>query len=259
MLIKAKTLTGYKLDALDGEIGHVEEVYFDDKHWTVRYLVVETHKWFSNRQVLISPYALGAVSREERQIAVDLTKQQIEDSPSLDSDKPVSLQFERSYFGYYGYPMYWGGPYVWGTYPEYPYIVRDREKWRTASSDQKSWDHNLRSSHHVSGYRIQATDGEIGHVDDFIIDDVTWGIRYLVVDTLNWWPGKKVLISPKWIDRVSWGESKVFVGLLRDTIKKSPEYTAESLPTRDYEVGLYEHYNRNGYWMDEIALADVSH
>ena len=87
-------------------------------------------------------------------------------------------------------------------------------------------------------------DGEIGHVEDFIIDDETWAIRYLIVDTHNWWPGKKVLVSPQWIERVSWGERKVFVNLSREAIKQSPEYTDESLLTRDYEIGLHRHYNR---------------
>ena len=116
---------------------------------------------------------------------------------------------------------------------------------------EKAWDPHLRSTHDVSGYHIQATDGEIGHVEDFIIDDETWAIRYLIIDTRNWWPGKKVLISPQWIERVSWSESKVFVNLSRETIKQSPEYTEESLLTRDYETGLHRHYNRQGYWVDE--------
>jgi hypothetical protein len=105
----------------------------------------------------------------------------------------------------------------------------------------------------VSGHHIQALDGEIGHVQDFIIDDETWAIRYLIVDTHNWWPGKKVLVSPQWIERVSWGERKVFVNLDRETIRQSPEYTEESLLNRDYEVGLHRHYNRKGYWVDELA------
>jgi hypothetical protein len=250
MLSKAKILTGHKLHGLDGEIGRVKEFYFDDRHWTIRYLVAETGTWLADRQVLISPYALVAVNKEEKNIAIDLTKKQIEHSPSLDSDKPVSRQFEESYYGYYGYPMYWGGPYSWGAYP---CIVRDREKWRESNQGGKARDHHLRSTHAVSGYHIQALDGEIGHVEDFIIDDETWAIRYLIVDTHNWWPGKKVLVSPQWIERVSWNESKVFVNLDRETIKQSPEYTEASLLTRDYEIGLHRHYNRKGYWVDELV------
>jgi uncharacterized protein YrrD len=254
MLNKAKILRGYKLHSLDGEIGKVEEFYFDDHYWTIRYLIADTGNWLTGRQVLISPYALSAVNKEERSISIDLTKKQIEDSPSVDSDKPVSRQYEESYYGYYGWPMYWGGPYMWG---QYPYIMSDRKKWREFTH-RKGWDFHLRSTQSVSGYIIQATDGEIGHIEDFIIDDETWAIRYLIIDTRNWWPGKKVLVSPRWIERVSWLESKIFVSVLRETIKQAPEYTEESLLTRDYETGLHRHYNIQGYWVDEPAAKEDS-
>ena len=249
MLSIAKTLKGYQLHALDGEIGKVKEFYFDDRHWTVRYLVAETGNWLTGRQVLISPYALGAVIQGEQDITVELTKKQIEGSPSLDTDKPVSRQFEDAYNQYYGWPMYWGGPYNWGAYP---YIVRDRKNWNPAQGE-KSWDPHLRSTHDVSGYHIHATDGEIGHVEDFVIDDETWAIRYLIVDTRNWWPGTRVLVSPQWIERVSWSDSKVFVNLSREAIRQSPEYRMDSPPTREYETGLHLHYDRLGYWLDEPA------
>jgi hypothetical protein len=245
MLIKAKTIKGYKLNGLDGEIGKVKEFYFDDQHWAVRYLVADTGNWFMGKQVLISPYALIDVNKEAELINIDLTKKQIEDSPSFDSDKPVSRQFEEAYYGYYGWPAYWGGPNMWGPYP---YIVRDRYKWKESTQGEKAWDPHLRSTNAVSGHNIQAKDGEIGHVEDFIIDDETWAIRYLIIDTSNWWAGKKVLVSPLWIDRVSWNELKVFVSLSRESIKQSPEYSEESLLTRDYETKLHRHYNRQGYW-----------
>jgi hypothetical protein len=250
MLNKAKTIKGYKLDSLDGEIGKVQEFYFDDQHWAIRYLVAETGGWLLNRQVLISPYALVSVNNEKQQIEINLTKKQIEDSPSLDSDKPVSRQFEDAYYGFYGWPLYWGGPNMWGAYP---FIVRDPEKWTVITQDEKTWDPYLRSTQDVTGHHIQAADGEIGHVEDFIIDDETWAIRYLIIDTRNWWPGKKVLVSPRWIERVSWIESKVFVNLTRETIRQSVEYTEESMLTREYEIKLHRHYNRQGYWVDEPA------
>jgi hypothetical protein len=248
MLYKTKTLTGYKLNSLDGEIGKVKEFYFDDRHWVIRYLVADTGNWLTGRHVLISPYVLGDVIEEDQHITVNLTKKQIEDSPSLDSDKPVSRQYEETFYGYYGWPMYWTGPLIWGSYP---YLERDRAKWKEAIQRKNAWDPNLRSTHDVSGHCIQAADGEIGHVEGFIIDDDTWGICYLIVDTQNWRPGRKVLISPQWIERVSWDELKVFINLPRETIKRAPEYLEDALPTRDYEVGLHRHYNRKGYWIDE--------
>jgi uncharacterized protein YrrD len=282
MLDKAKVLKGYGLESRDGEIGTVEEFYFDDKHWAVRYLVANTGNWLTGRQVLISPYALAAVSAEERHIAVDLTRKQIEESPALATDKPVSRQFEDAYYGYFGWPMYWGGPYVWGA-GYYPLIMSDAgpgpesaqgvgpqglqaspdvgtspEASGRLARDEGTWDSHLRSTHDVISHHIQATDGEIGHVEDFIIDDKAWAIRYLIVDTKNWWPAKKVLVSPRWIERVSWSESKVFVNLTRETIKQAPEYVADAPITREYETKLYQHYQRPGYWVDETASAQDS-
>jgi uncharacterized protein YrrD len=255
MLSRAKTLESYKLHSLDGELGKVKEFYFDDHHWTIRYLIADTGNWLMGRQVLISPYALVTVNKEEGSISINLTKKQIEDSPSVDSNKPVSRQFEESYYGYYGWPTYWDGPYMWG---QYPYLANDRIERKKLTGSEKAWDSHLRSIQYVSGYDIQATDGEIGHVEDFVIDDKTWAIRYLIIDTRNWWPGKKVLISPQWIERVSWLDSKVFVNVLREAIKQAPEYTDEALLTRDYETGLHRHYNRQGYWVGEETVKEHS-
>jgi hypothetical protein len=253
MLHQAKTLKGYKLRGRDGEIGKVQEFYFDDHGWTIRYLVADTGNWLTGRQVLLSPHALGTVNSGEQYIAVNLTKRQIEDSPPLSSDKPVSRQFEEAYHDYYGWPMY-GVQNIWGPYP---YVARDRlrdsEQRRESAKEKRAWDHHLRSTQDVSGHYVCATDGLIGHVEDFIVDDDTWVIRYLIIDTRNWWPGKKVLVSPRWIERFSWSESKVFVNLLRENIKQSPEYHDESLVTREYETGLHRHYKREGYWADELA------
>ena len=247
MLSTVKALTGYKLDSLDGEIGSVKEFYFDDRHWAIRYLVADTGNWLTGRKVLISPYALKSVTKCEKHLGVDLTKKQIENSPSLDSHKPVSQQFEEDYFGYYGWPTYWSGSSVWGKSPN---IERDRAKWGEAAKGAKVWERHMRSTNEVTGYHLKATDGEIGHVEDFVIEDESWTIRYLIVGTKNWWPGKKVLVSPQWIQRVSWSDSMVFINVPRETIKLSPEYTEESLLTRDYEVGLHRHYDRKGYWLD---------
>ncbi len=245
MLIKIKTLQGFELNSQNGEIGKVEQFYFDDQHWAIRYLVADTGNWLRDRKVLISPYALVTVNKEDKNIILNLTKKQIEDSPLLENDRPVSQQFEEAYHGYYGWPIYWYGSSMWGAYPS---IERDREKWKKTVQSKKARDMNLRSSNAVSGYIIQASDGEIGHVDDFIIDDEAWAIRYLIIDTVNWWSGKKVLISPRWIEHVSWEKSEVFVNISRETIKQAPEYKDGSLLTRNYEAELHQHYNHQGYW-----------
>jgi uncharacterized protein YrrD len=248
MLNQVNKINGYKLNSLDGEIGKVKEFYFDDYYWTIRYLVADTGNWLTERQVLISPHALTAVNKDARDISVNLTKKQIMDSPPLDSNKPVSRQFEETYYGYYSWPMYWAGPEIWGAYPYVPHID---EKPPKAPEGEKQWDSNLRSTRAVTGYTIQAVDGEIGHVDDFIIDDATWEIRYLIVDTGNWWPGKRILISPRWIKHISWSEATVSVNLSLAAIKQSPEYSESSPLSREYEAELHRHYNYNGYWVDE--------
>jgi len=249
MLDRANELRGYALHATDGDIGSVQEFLFDDKYWTIRYLMAETGRWLPDRQVLISPYSLGAVHSDARTISVDLSKQCILDSPPLSSDEPVSRQFEETFYNYFQYPMYFGGGNMWGTYP---YVARDRESWRSAEPGTKHWDAHLRSTTEVTGYHLQAADEEIGHVQDFIIDDETWAIRYLVVDTRNWWPGKMVLVAPHWTDKVSWTESKVFTSFTREQIKDAPEYTDSTAITREYEVALHQHYKRTGYWINEV-------
>jgi uncharacterized protein YrrD len=254
MLVKAKTLKGYKLDSKNGEIGKVKEFYFDDKHWTVRYLVADTGNWLTGNQVLLSPYVLESVNKEDENIEVNLTKKQIENSPALESHKPVSKQFEEDLHGYYGWPTYWSGSSMWG---DYPYIIHDSNEWKASNENKKTWDPNLRSSNFVTGQKILATDGELGHVDDFIIDDETWAIRYLIIETGNWWEGKKVLISPQWIDSINAEESSVTVNLTRESIKQSPEYSEESLLTRDYETQLHSHYHRNIYWKEKPAERQI--
>ena len=256
MLNNAKTLRGYKLHSLDGEIGKVKEFYFDDHLWTIRYLVADTGNWLTGRQVLISPNSLSSVNKEGQYISVKLTMKQIEASPSLDEDKPVSRQYEEIYYGYYGWPFYWDTPIQSGAYPD---IAPEHERRREFIPNRKKWDPRLRSTIDVTGYHVQAKDGGIGHVEDFIIDVGAWKIRYLVVNTRNWWFGKKVLISPEWIDRVSWEDSKVFTNLSRENIRQSPEYAEESLLTRDYETELHGHYNREGYWVDEPSVKEHSH
>jgi hypothetical protein len=244
VLHKAKTLMGYTLQSLDGEIGKVKDFYFDDHYWTIRYLVADTGEWLVSRQVLISPHSLAGVYGDQGTIAVQLTKDQIEHSPSLDRDKPVSRQFEQEHSVFFGSPMYWG-------FPQDPGARADSDK-----PGKKPNDPDLRSIHDVSGHHVEASDGEIGHVEDFLIDDATWAIRYLIVDTRDWLPGKRVLVSPKWIERVSWSEKQVVVDLAREAIQQAPEYTAALPLTRDQETALHRHYDRPGYWQVEAGGVD---
>ena len=248
MLCKVASLKGFRLHAVDGDLGTVKELVFDDRHWTTRYLVAETGNWLHEHQVLITPLALWAVDATKESIEVNLTKKQIEASPLLETDMPVSRQFEESYHMFFGWPLYWDGENTWGNYP---FLVQAREKGNTSPSTGKSWNPLLRSTHDVTGYAIHAADGEIGHVEDFLTDPETWTIRYLIVDTSNWWVGRRVLIAPRWIGKIDWETTSVTVNLTREAIKASPEYTDGINFNRQYEEALHTHYDAKGYWVAE--------
>lgn len=256
MLRNAKALKGFAIRATDGEIGTVNQFYFDDETWGIRYLTVDTGGWLGGRIVLISPISVIHTDWQAERLDVRLTQKQVENSPDINTHLPVSRQHEAEYFGYYGYPYYWGGPFLWG--PElYP---SETTSPVIASADavadtirRESTDSHLRGSDDVTGYYIGATDGEIGHVDGFIVDDKAWAVRYIEVATRNWLPGKKVLISPAWIEKVSWADSKVDVSLSREAIKTGPKYVESMAITREYEEQLYAHYERQPYWLREAA------
>lgn len=254
MLRSVKELRGFAVSAQDGEVGKVKDAYFDDDSWAVRYLVVDTGEWLSSRQVLISPMSVRGLDWENALVRVGLTRQQVEDSPQVDTDKPVSRQYEVSFYGYYGYPYYWGGPFLWGTAP-YPVLtppkqeeVAAREAREREAREHASADPHLRSAKAVIGYHVQATDEAIGHVEDLIFDEQNWAIRYAVVDTRNWWPGKHVLIPPQWFTRIEWTQSRVHVDVTRQAVESSPEWDASAPPSRDYESAYYRHFSRDGYW-----------
>lgn len=257
MLSNLSAFEGFGLGAIDGTLGNVEDFYFDDEAWAIRYVAVDTGTWLSGRKVLISPSSLDKVDRDGRRIEVRLNKEQIENSPHIDRHKPISRQHETELYDYYGYPYYWGGPYLWGpvAYPggftpptEAVEQTSQTKELRAFREQQRMEDQHLRSTREVTNYYIEASDGEIGHVEDFIVDDTNWAIRYILVDTRNWWPGKKVLMSPEWIGSVNWNETKAYVDLPRERIKQAPEYEKNTPITRDYEERVYRHYNRPGYW-----------
>lgn len=254
MLTNASFLKGLTIHASDGELGTVDQFYFDDETWAIRYLTVETGGWLGGRAVLISPMSVLHTDWPAKQLDVALTKKQVENSPGIDTHVPISRQHEAEYNLYYGYPYYWGGAYLWGParYPAGLTVPTNASaKTKAGSVERESPDSHLRSTEGIHGYYVEATDGEIGHVDGFVIDNEAWAIRYVEVATRNWLPGKKVLVSPAWIERVSWPESKVYSGLSREAIKSAPEYLLSRPLTRDYEHRLYAHYGRPPYWAHE--------
>jgi hypothetical protein len=250
MLRAAGDFKGLSIAAADGDIGSVRDLYFDDLTWTIRYLVVDTGTWLPGRQVLISPLSVGGAVTDK--VMVDLTRAQVENSPPVEADKPVDRQQEEALSRYYNYRHYWEGPYRWGllAYPGMPPVpapvAGDPVVAEMAARERESVqrDPSLRSARDVTGYYIAARDGDIGHVDDFLVDDRAWAIRYLIVDTRNWWPGKKVALSPEWIKTVSWADSRVHVDLQREEIKAAPEYDPSRPFEREDETRLFEHYDR---------------
>ena len=251
MLRNSNQLKGLAIHATDGELGSVAELYFDDESWAIRYLIVETGGWLSGKKVLVSPYSVISTDWEARSVRVALTKIQVENSPSIDTQKPVSRQHEATLLDYYHYPYYWGGPRLWGAgdFPAGlagPALPPSQNRIASAYGDS-----HLRSTNEVGKYHIEATDGEIGSVNGFIIDEEAWAIRYIAAVTRNWWPGNDVLFSPAWIKRVSWADSKVYVGLTREAIKTCPEYLDSRPITRDYENQVFLHYGRPPYWLHQ--------
>lgn len=241
MLRSLKSLRGYRIAARDGEIGEIHDFFFDEKLWTVRYLVVDTGHWLPGRRVMLSPHVIGQPEPDASKVPVDMTREQVESSPDIDTDKPVSRQREIELYQHYGWSPYWSGAGLEAV-PMGPVAapppVAVPEPTGDAEEEQKG-DPNLRSTEEVAGYHIQASDGSIGHVEDFIIDDVTWDVRYLVVNTRNWLPGRKVLISPQWaVAPISWDESTVKVTLTKEQIKKSPEFDPAAPVNREYETRL---------------------
>ena len=261
MLRSMKDLEKCTIGATDGAIGKVKDVYFDDDDWAVRYLVVDTGSWLDSRQVLISPISLLKPDWATHTLPVSITQEQVRHSPDIDTDKPVSRQHEQDYLGYYGYPAYWGGVGLWGEgvvpYGLVPESVgfggdraeqeREAEAYAEAKrARHRNDDPHLRSCQAVMGYHLHATDGEIGHVTDFLIDDVTWKVIFLIADTNSWWPGKKILISPDWITQIDWDTSHVVVDVTRAQVRSAPVYTSEKSPDTDYEAALHHHYELPG-------------
>ncbi len=243
MLRNVGDLRGYAIGATDGVIGEVDDLYFGDEDWAVRYLVVDTGSWLFGRRVLISPLAIGHPNWSGRELPVALTKTQVELSPDIDTQKPVSRQHEAAYYGYYEYPRYWGGAGLWDQAPP---AGESTTQTATHISDEC----HLRSCRAVIQSRIHATDGEIGHVTDMLVDDDTWAIRYLIVNTSHWWAGHHVLIAPQWIESVSWAEGRVSVDLSREAVRRAPPYDQAVQLNRQQEQSTYEHYGRHGYWLD---------
>jgi uncharacterized protein YrrD len=245
MLTPAKSLEGFEIRAPEGVIGTIEDLYFDDQQWRVRYLVIATGAWLDGRKVLIAPTALAARQPAVHYFSVDLSFDQIRNGPEIDTAKSVSRQHEEQLHRHFAWPIYWGGPLVKGGL-NVPVSEEQSvqgfggevsEAWREAGDDP-----HLRSAKAVRDYHIEASDGAVGHVEDLVVDERSWAVRYLLIDTRNWWPGKKVTLPPSSVRKVSWLESSIWVDRPREVIKSGPEFDQAQVNSLEYADRLDLHY-----------------
>jgi sporulation protein YlmC with PRC-barrel domain len=241
---RVRDITKVALYGHDGQVGTVQELYFDDQNWAVRYLVVRTGGWLLGRDVLIAPVAIKRINDSDGSMRINLTKDQIEHAPSLGSAKAISRQFEEAYYKHFQWAPYWQpDTTLWGS--PVPYLdpaAMNPDDPALLEADEQS---HLRGSFEVTGYRIHAKDGEIGHIEDLVVDDEDWIVRYVEVDTRNWLPGKKVLIQSGRIQQIDWENQSVTMSLTRYAIESAPPYDPSMLITPDYEVQLFKHYGKD--------------
>lgn len=247
MLRSAEQLLGYGLFAQQEDVGTCKDLLFDDRWWTIRYMVADTGNWLVGHQVLVSPHMIVKADWKTRHILLNIPKHKLEECPTPLEHETVSREHEKKIFQHFGYPYYWSGAGLWGSEP-YPIAadaaLAEQMQEETGPKEDKKENH-LRSFKAIKGYDIKALDGEIGHVEDFIVDDKTWALRYVVVDTRNWFPGgKKLLLSMNWARSVDWAKSTFEVDMKKEQIENAPEFDPEEPVNMETEVRLYDYYGR---------------
>jgi hypothetical protein len=256
MLLAISSIKGFAIEAEDGKIGSVSDFLFDDRTWKLRWMVVDTGGWLPGRKVLIHPSAIGPLDYDREHLPLRLTKQQVKNSPDIRDDEPVSRQMQDDVYGHYGWDPLWGGSNYFGVYgyglgypagPSRSYDEAAVLEAERAGSRLDDADPHLRSVSAVTGYHIRATDGSVGHIENMMVQTEGWGIRYLVVDTRNWWPGQRVLLSPYAVKTMSWDQREVVVDVSREQVKASPVWEPAVTIDREYEERLHGHYGWPGY------------
>lgn len=248
MLTVVSAFKGYAIEASDGRVGTVSDFLFDDDTWKIRWLVVDTGGWLTERKVLIHPSAVRKIDSETQELFVTLTKAQVKESPDILRDQAVSQQMQSRLYDYYGWDPLWGGGYF-GTGAIASPLASPPYFGAAAAIDatqdgfhSDNGDPHLRSVDVVAGYHIHAVDGEIGHLENFLIDDANWNIRYLILDTKNWLPGKHVLVSPYAVKEIDWADRLIYLKITRDQIETSPPRDPTDAVDQDYETRLHNHY-----------------
>jgi stress response protein YsnF len=253
MLKSINEIIGYTFFAKEDDVGKCKDLLFDDQLWTVRHMVADTGGWLVDKKVLVSPVMIQKTDWQTQRIFLDITKEKLEKCPSLLEDEPVSREHERKMAQVLNYPYYWADDGLWG-HAAYPAVMthipeesalKVDEEILEERQEQDREENHLRSYQEIKGYDIEASDGNIGHVEDFILEDKTWALRYVVVDTRNWLPGgKKVLFSLNWVKKVSWEKSTFFLDISKTQVENSPEFDPEKPVNIEYETRLYDYYGR---------------
>lgn len=256
MIHSLDEMKGRVVVAPDGEIGTIADLYFDQDGWTLRYLLVDTGEWLEGRRVLISPDALQDAGEDDDLVWVNVTREQVAQSPNVDLERPLTREDEGLLRGYYGWPLYWGGmsPLITSGVPDFPAVpvtgpdgeprVTDNQPRFDQGSEPVQREPGLQSFSEVQGYRINANDGHVGTLTDLLVDDSSGRVLYMVVDTGNLFAGRKVLLAPAWVEHISWAEKEVDVDLKSDSIRESPEYDPDQPFGTDEEDRLYRHYGK---------------
>jgi len=245
-----KDLTGSSISATDGAAGRCRDFLFDDETWTIRYVVADVGGFLARKEVLLSPFLFESLDPGEDGMQVKASKEQVESSPLVGTDAPVSHSYEAALAEHYQHPYYWSGNELWGVNP-YPLGPTPEDYSQLTEEFASIEESHLRSTHEVMGYQVRSGDHDLGHVCDAVVETQPWAIRYLIVDTGHWLPGRKVLLSPHWANEISWPSQTVEVeNIAREHLESAPEFDPEAGVNRDYEGRLYDYHGKPHYWKD---------
>lgn len=238
-LYASDDLKNYRLIAADGEIGSINDIFFEPDGWQVRYLLVDTGQWLDSRKILVSPIAIGMIHEQDKSIDIELTKWQLASSPIITDSTNITRQYEERYFRHFNWTPYWqAGAGEAGFFSGFNGQLSHAH---TGATDNDR-DNNLHSESELRAFTIASRDNTVGVVKQLVVDSYYWLVRYLLVDTENWLPSDRILLSPEWIYEVDWAGNNVNMDLDREAIKSAPSFDRVKNINRDYERALFRHF-----------------
>lgn len=262
MLFAVSGLEGCPVKASDGDVGSVKDFLFDDENWKIRWMVVGAGKWLPGRQVLIHPSAIAPLTLPPKpklpmmsqgdtlELTVNLTKHQIEQGPYSGEDELVDKDMEALLYDYYGWDPYWGATHFGGELlpnAEQRMVADEVGREADAATPLVDGGPRLHSVAALKGYHVHALDGDIGHVENVLADDENWEIRYLIIATRNWWPGKVVQLAPYAVKDIDWSDRRINMNVSRDQVRSAPAWDPLALADEAREDELHRHFGWPGY------------